>query len=395
MARVLCVWELGGGYGHVAGFLDLALRLRDRGHDVSFAVRDLSRAEAVLGSRGFRLLQAPVWLRQVGPTVPVNYAEMLYEIGFLDRVGLLGLVRAWRSLFQLARPELLIVDHAPTALLAAVGTAIPRALYGPGFFSPPRLTPMPSIRPWLKVPPDRLLESETRVLAVMNQVLAALDVAPLATLSALFEVEEDFLTTLPELDHYQGRGGARYWGPSFSLDSGVVPEWPAGDGPRIFAYVAADHRDFERLLGALTSLPYPTLVHARSAPVATTQRYRAPNLRFSSEPVTMRLATREADLVICQGSGTTAAALLAGKPVLILSQHLEQMLTGLHVANRGLGSFVTGDAKAPNYRQIVRQLLSDSDCSERARRFAEKYASFDQGAQLDAIVARCEELVAR
>ena len=37
MSRILIVWELGAGYGHLETFPDLAFGLRQRGHEVVFA----------------------------------------------------------------------------------------------------------------------------------------------------------------------------------------------------------------------------------------------------------------------------------------------------------------------------------------------------------------------
>ncbi len=66
MARILVAWELGAGYGHLYAFPRLAHALRERGHEVLFALRDLARAERVLGNGEFVLLQAPIFKRHRG-----------------------------------------------------------------------------------------------------------------------------------------------------------------------------------------------------------------------------------------------------------------------------------------------------------------------------------------
>ena len=83
-------------------------------------------------------------------------------------------MQAWRSLFDAIAPDLLLADHAPTALLAARGRpGLRRALIGSGFFQPPAQQPLPSLREWERVPAQRLAQSETRVLDTCNAVLAA------------------------------------------------------------------------------------------------------------------------------------------------------------------------------------------------------------------------------
>ena len=152
MSRILFAWELGGGYGHTSRFLPIGLKLRDRNHEVIFVLKDLSHAEMILGRHGFSFLQAPIWLPKMTglSNPPLNYPEILLRFGFHNKETLASMVKAWRQLFALVRPDLLILDHAPTALLASYGGKIPRTIIGSGFSSPPRITPMPNMRAWQK-----------------------------------------------------------------------------------------------------------------------------------------------------------------------------------------------------------------------------------------------------
>jgi hypothetical protein len=50
---------------------------------------------------------------------PLNYADILLRFGYADSNDLLGLVVAWRELMRLTGFELVLADHAPTAILAA------------------------------------------------------------------------------------------------------------------------------------------------------------------------------------------------------------------------------------------------------------------------------------
>jgi hypothetical protein len=268
------------------------------------------------------------------------------------------------------------------------------ALIGTGFELPPRECPMPPLRPWLKVPEERLMESEQQVLSTINAVLGELGVEPLQTLVGLFAVEEDFLCTFPELDHYPQRRRARYWGPVFASDEGVAPRWPGGTTERIFAYLLPGYRDFERVVDQLRALPYRSLIHAPGLTEKHIKKYPARNVVFSPEPVRIAEASQDCDLVICHGGhGTTAASLLAGRPVFVLHFQLEQLLLAQNVVNRGLGKTVHVDSKSPNYKQLVREILGDSRFAERAREFAAKYADFRPSEQLDRIVRRCEEII--
>ena len=393
MSRILYAWELGGGYGHVTSFLPLALALRTRGHEVVCAVRDLRSAQTFLGRHGFEAHQAPIWLHPPpGLPEPMNYSEMLFEVGYLDARGLMGMVRGWRSLLTRVDPDLLLVDHAPTCLLAArAGIRARRAVFGTGFCLPPRQDPLPTFVPWRSPPLERLVENDRRLLDSANRVLDRLGGASLARMADLFDVDEDFLCTFPELDHYGRREDARYWGATFALDEGVAPEWPEGRGAKILAYLSTAYRDFDRLTKALGELPHRIVAHVPG--FEPPPRSRHESIVFSARPLNMAAAIAECDLVLCHGGhGTVSLALLAGRPLVVLPIYVEQLIVARNVATLGAGTLVRMDSRNPPYARRVTETLRDASHAERAREFAGQHREFDGARQLDGLVRRCEEL---
>jgi len=394
MARILFAWELGTGYGHIGAFLPAALKLREHGHEVAFALRDLSRFESFLGRHGFAPLQAPVWLPDT-PTFPpaVSYTEILFRVGFLNVDGLTGMLKAWRQLLHLVRPDLAIVDHGPTALLAARWLGLRRAVFGTGFASPPRLRPMPSFRSWAEVAPQRLVESEQRVLAVVNEAMARLGGPRLDAIADLFDVEEDFLCTFPELDPYPQRTGARYWGAASTWDDGTAAEWPAGRGAKILVYLVPTYGNLEKVLKQLAELSCRSLVHVPRLSVTPSSRAYSSNVVFCDSPVRMRPALAECDLVVCHGGhGTVAQALLAGRPLMLIPLYIEHLLTARRVVDYNAATMVHPESKSPNYRQLIWDAL-DGAHSDKAEAFASKYKDFDSDGQTESIAVRCEELL--
>jgi hypothetical protein len=417
MGRILCVWELGADFGHMSRFLPLALKLRERGHEVSFVLRDLSNAESILGQHGFPLLQAPIWLAPVPnlPKPPLNYTEILFRCGFLNKPGLTGVIKGWRELYGFVKPDVILADHSPTALLASRGLPFKRCLVGTGFFSPPRVSPFPNMRPWLKIPPERLPDGERSVLETSNGVLAHFGVKPMKALHEIFDVDEDFLCTFPELDHYANRGPARYWSPVFAKDHGQDLTWPETQGKRVFAYLKPRYRDYEKILALLRQVKGAVIVFSPGISKAMIQKYQSPRMTISTQPVKLSGITGGCDLAICHaGPGTCAAMLLAGVPLLLLPTQLEQYMAASRVVQLGAGVMVSErppdeqqpvpkgrqgpapqKAPEPNYRALLIRLLSRPAFAARAKAFAAKHADFDQAAQCEAMARRMEELLGK
>ena len=241
MARILFTWELGGGMGHVAPHLPLAIGLRNKGHEVAFILRDLRFAETSLGRHNFPYFQAPVILKSPDDRISSihTFAQILHNVGYGNVELLTGLAKGWRQLFDYHKPDLLLCDHSPTALLAARAFECKKAIIGPGFFLPTDITPLPVLRHKPKPDMTVLASDEARILANINQVLNRLNCKPLDRITQLYDADDKILTTFNELDHYRTTRRTEevtYWGIGRS-GLGSVPVWPKAPGKRIYAYL--------------------------------------------------------------------------------------------------------------------------------------------------------------
>jgi UDP:flavonoid glycosyltransferase YjiC (YdhE family) len=137
-------WELGLNLGHLARLLPVASRLREEGHEVLVAARDLAAAARVLQFAGIPFVQAPHLTRQHQlPHRPAGYSDILRANGWGDRTTLAGLTEAWINLFGMFRPDIVLADYSPTATFAAHLRHLPYLLVGNGFELPPATAPFP------------------------------------------------------------------------------------------------------------------------------------------------------------------------------------------------------------------------------------------------------------
>jgi len=396
MSRILCVWELGGYLGHLTRFLPLALRLQAQGHEISFVLRDLSSTEAIFGKHSFRTYQAPVWLLQAHglPAPPENYAEILMQFGYLDKNGLLGVVKAWRNMFDLIRPDMVLFDYAPTALIAARDLTVPRAIIGNGFFTPPDVSPTPKLRPWAKVTDKRLMTSDQNVINVINQVLDALELTPISRLCEIFHVEENFITTVQELDFYPNRLPATYWGPIGGDDRGIKPDWANNSGKKIFAYLKPEYDGVENILKAMQEEGGNCIVFSPNLPDSIIEKFQSPTFQFSRQPFLMSKVIQECNVVLSHSGDTLTTVLLGGKPQLLFPMQIEQYRIALNACKLGAALICDTGCTAEAIALKLSEILNSTSYLQQSQRFANKYQNLQAQTPLDSIVRRCELLLA-
>ncbi|MEZ5637894.1 MAG: glycosyltransferase [Burkholderiaceae bacterium] len=394
MARYLFAWELGGDYGHLARLLPVALELRARGHEVVFAVRDLMGAEKLLTPHGIRTWQAPLWLRKVTQLPDaITYSELLMRFGYLNATALTGICRAWRNLIDLLAPDVVVMDHAPTALLATRGLALARVNFGDGFCIPPHGRPMPHFRWWMRENMVRVQDSEQHAVATANQVLLALDAPTMTGMGELRDCDATLMCSFAELDHYPQRDDNDYLGPIFSLGQGADLPWPDAPGPRVFAYLKPEYAGLDNILAALNKSGASALVHVPGAARKTLQTFSSGSMVVSPDPLDMAAMRGGCDLAICHGgAGTTAAMLLAGKPLMVFPMQMEQTMAAHRLSGLGAAVVLAAEASAQMPR-LLRKALADTALTQAAQAFAQRHQAYDQQATIRSAADRCEAVM--
>jgi UDP:flavonoid glycosyltransferase YjiC (YdhE family) len=395
MATVLLTWELGAGSGHLIELLPIATSLIRRGHRVMAAVRDLSRAADVFDGAGVRFVQAPI---KLGPPrvefrPPMTLAHILNNIGFAETRELSARCEAWRAIFEFVKPDLMLCDHSPTALLSARGRNFRRAVIGSGFLCPPDQHPLANLRFWLSADAEQLHRDEDRILQNMNAVLEGQSLAPLSHITRMYaEVDETFLVTVRELDHYPERPASTYWG-AWTRASGKAPLWPGGHGPKIYGYLKS-FKALPDLLEQLNQWKYPTLIYPDGIDAKTRERFTSSTLRFEDQRLDIAEVGRQCDLAILNGThGTTMSLLMAGKPTMQIPINLEQGLVAHAVKQMGAG-LAAPEAQPKPIIERIQEMLGSDHFTAAAQRFAEKYTQMDPVRQNEMLVDRIEELLA-
>ncbi|PKN95106.1 MAG: hypothetical protein CVU44_00025 [Chloroflexi bacterium HGW-Chloroflexi-6] len=392
--KILYCWELGAGYGHLFRMLPITNALVAQGHFVQIAAPDRSHARDVFEPHGIAVWPAPA--QQAPPrklVYSLNYAQVLLRAGYWHAESLKERLLGWIRILETSAPDLVLAEHAPTALLAAQILGLIRAATGTGFSLPPNQAPMPTIQPWFEISPQTLLDAETRFLESVNPVLQSLGGKSLDQTADIFADAESFLCTLPELDHYQPRDTAAYTGPILYSPASNSPAWPKTRAPRIFMYMLAANRFFKPLLEALNSLDVTVLACATDLSEAECAGLSNQHIHITNLHVNLDEVSESCQLAILQGGFNAGAfLLLRGVPLLIIPLHLEQAMWGERLASQELGGVINLFQPAPDFRTKILTILKSQETAENVRNFSARYANFETQQAVQTILNRCNLL---
>ena len=404
MARILLAWELGTGYGHAARLKIVGDALAAAGHDLIFAVRHIDQAAGILGYTS--LVQAPsVNPERGGRTGPVpvrSYNDILHAVGFTDPACALPILAAWETQLSLIRPDLVVADSSPFLALALFGRC-PLVTVGDGYTQPPlHLDDMPLLDlgptdpgsvsgSGPGVPTERILEAIDHLQTLRGQPVPS-------GLPALLGGQRQFVCTLPELDPYADLRLEPALGPLTPLPSPLPPPLaghPPGTPPGAFVYLGADYPPTARAMEAILSTGVPVTVHLRRAPAALRERLRARGAVVHDAPPPLDAMLAASAVVVHHGgSATAASALAAGRPQLIVGQHLEHRLNAAALDRQGVSRDIAGADEAEAAGAVLADMLRDEALAGRAAAAARRISDRRDASPVAGVLQACTELAA-
>ena len=394
--RVLLAWEIGRNLGNVTKLVETGRALaRKRGAnkpELFFALQNPAVISSHASDLQCQVLQAPFHAPREGAPDPQRgpaliYPDDLRAWGYDNPKILAGQIQAWRSLFDLARPDVLVAQAAPTALLASRGLGIKTLTFGTGYDVPPAASPMPSMRYWEQIDPPVLLGREEHVLRNINRALNELVLPVVPSFAELLNVDVELLTTFEELDHYPRRAEVtsrkpKYIGPFYSLDVGDTLTWSRKAKKRVLAFVAPGLPHDQACLQALMGLPaeYDVIVSVPGIPDKIKAQIEKPNLRVVAGPVRLDGLLKTCDLGISHAGAALSSALAAhGVPQLLLPGTIEQLMFARALGRTNSARGMVGEFGPPQIIALAERLLAEPEFKKAAQALAKKYKGFNSG----------------
>lgn len=360
---ILCTWEIGGELGHISRFSAIVKALELDGYHVVLALKDLSRAYPFFHDTNARLLQAPIWLPKISMQRPIAcLADTMLCLGYLEPDPLDCLVQGWEAIIDMVKPDLVMFDYAPTAMLALLHHRIPKIMIGSGFADPVAGQPVVDWRPY-QAHDDLIQRQEERVLQQVNTILQRRQQPPLKQLTDLFAVDRVVISTFPELDLYGTlRKDTDYCvGPTAKLVDTPV-QFKSANRPRILAYLKPAHPNIQQLVNALARCKASVFIACPKGPPSLFTPHVSDRFQFSTDLVDLQGAMGSVDIFVGHGNASSVKeSLIAGNPMVVLPIQLEQLLIGKKIQQAGFGVLIE---KIPSEDDLVKcfdDLLTNSE----------------------------------
>ncbi|MEZ6127529.1 MAG: hypothetical protein R3C59_02445 [Planctomycetaceae bacterium] len=365
--RVLLGWDLGAGIGYVQKLRTIALALSKAGFAPILALRSLDPSHSILSDLPFPVIQAPYITGRLTAEAeqhgfrPTSFADLMACNGFGSVDHLYSMVRGWRDLIDIVKPELIVGTHCPLLTVAAY-RRIPVVLFGSPYYTPPaHEDTFPAFFP--DQPP---YANQQQMLETVQQVQRMFGAPMPDCITEIYRGDHRCITVVPELDPY------REWRTETCdgiFDACCPVQKSRGVG--FYAYLAGTSDLTYLIVETLLRSGLTGSIYVRDASVDRWELPVSDRVRIHRAAPELNRIVRSAAVVIHHGGpGTAQAALAAGVPQILIPQVLDQWLSaralGVLPFVRSLVDEVTGD----EILRAVESIYHNEGCETDAHEFA-------------------------
>jgi len=330
--RILLAWEAGSGRGHLLALKAVAEALGD-GFVFEAALCRLEHAHemqppcSAIFPCAYLSLR-PARRRAAGNPRTATWGEFLGDLGFADAEFLTTQLAWWITMIEARKPDMVIGDFAPCALLAAKILGVPSVSVGTGYSTPPASMPL---YPVLLSEIDSRIYDETDMTAAVNTAIAHFGGDPIAHFPEVYDVSAQLSRTVAGLDPYAAHRRAPYMPPL----GATLPEL-AGDGDELLIYFSTDERDDVALMEAIGNLPMPRRLYMPAIAPDLAARLSARGIIIETAPMPTAVIAARTRLVLHAGNhGMICMAFAMGLPQVGIPRHLEHLYHARRAADLG------------------------------------------------------------
>lgn len=358
--KILFAWELGEGLGHLPPLKAIAGALKPCGVRPVFVLRETKNAIRALMPVGGDLRTAPHWAKP-GTSIERSgsMADILAGNGYSNSDHAAAIISAWDKVIDEVKPDLLVVDHAPSALLSAYGR-IPTVIAGNGFAVPP------ADGDWFPpyLPGEDRTDRQRVVFEAIQSAFKTIGRNSPPSITAPFRGAFRGIYSFPQIDTYRAIRKERLLGPIEAPPACLA--LPAKR--RLFVYSATDIAKIDALMQCIMAIGPEASVYLRGGLGTRGAILRSRGVEVFDTPPPLADVLPAASVVFSHGgSGFTNAALASGRPHLVFPRHFEARSTAMGLADAGCGIRLE-DLEVNSFREAYVRASEDETMREAAQR---------------------------
>ena len=384
-AHAALCWEYGAGLGHIATLKTIASELKNEGWKTTLVGPMGFSAPANHPFDQITRLPAP---KDIANTLEppateeiASFNHTVWIFGYHSPKFVFTRIQLWAELFDRIKPNLVIADYAPGALMAAIGR-IPSIATGNGYSLPPvELQRFPRYH---KIPD---VIDQDLLLSSLNKGLQLTGRKGIGHLPELFRADFQACATFELIDPYRNIRTQPVLGPLFSRE---IPRYQAQKSERIFVYLTHCHPEIlENVVRALSMLEVPVDLYALQAAQTDIKSLASENITLVDETVSLEEIISSYSLVVhLGGHGFTTELLAAGMPQVLLTLDIEKVLFGIQLERENLAAVYRIDlgADLEEILSVIRKALDDDGLRTNVQKFADMYPSNLHRAPLKRII---------
>lgn len=387
--KALLVWEFGAGFGHAYRLGLIGRRLARLGMAVRYGFRDLDAAR-ISGIDAESLFETPRWPapdpsafspEQLQKEATRTLGQVLGYAGFANRDSVLHVAKEWERLLAEEKPDIVIADFAPSAVLAVKGR-VPVLVVGEGYIVPPRTAP--GFLPF-HVWTSRDLLAEAALLENVNAAQRSLGRQQLDRFVAAMQGQRNLVCSWRQLDPLRRHRVE----PQIGFVAENIPAPARGAKSGTFAYLHREALNSAPVLAVLPKLPRPVFLCAPSIAADAARHLEDAGISVVRRFVDLAQAIPHCRLVVHQsGVGVASMAMAAGVPQLAITLHIENVLTGHALQMAGVGAaFPLAMVRHAEMLDAAHRLATDPGVADAAMREAEAIASEHPVPAIDSVAA--------
>jgi hypothetical protein len=372
--NILIAWEKGSGAGHLSRMLAISKQLTERGNKVTLAIPKQFIESKWIKDCGVDIVVCPEVLQERTAFKGVySFADMLVNFGFTNHKSLQIAVNNWLALFKKLSIDKVIIDYAPTAMLACYLTDVKTFQISDGFDAPD--VDFQAFIGKSITDSDKAI-TVTHISDTIRKIAFNLDVTKSCSIGDYLNWSDKYYDTIPEMMIYEKFIKGPFIGPMVYLPNRVNLGWKYNAKPSVFMYARRNNPMNHDVLIYLKRNNIKTVCVYPEVSATEKAIYQDSCVQITESPVNLQETLEAVTHVISYGAtGTMSSALIAGKPHLVIPVDTQKRM----VCSKSLitNAVVVVDHFSADIQKLMKDFFDNQDIIKAAQVYAKKYSFED------------------